>query len=77
MLKIFFQAQEQAKRYDGLTSQCKLVQGSSDLMHLVRSTTTPSNHPPVRRHFAPPQPPPPPSQTDGGQMQESSSSTVS
>lgn len=60
-----FQAQEQSRRYEGLTSQCRAVQGSTDLAHLVRSVTMPANHPPVRRHFAAPQPPPPQEGPDG------------
>lgn len=62
---LFFQAQEQARRYEGLTTQCRAVQGPTDLAHLVRSVTIPANHPPVRRHFAAPQPPPPQEGPDG------------
>lgn len=60
-----FQAQEQARRYEGLISQCRVVQGPTDLNHLVRSVTVPPNHPPVRRHFTAPQPPQPQEGPDG------------
>ncbi|KAK6640081.1 hypothetical protein RUM43_008358 [Polyplax serrata] len=67
-------AHEQVKRYDGLTCQCKSVQGRSDLSNLVRSVVIPSNHPPVRRHFAAPQPPAP--QSEGPTQETSASSNL-
>lgn len=60
IIYIYLQAVEQAKRYDGLASQCKTVSGTQDLTYFVRSLPMPPNaHRIPRKIFAPPQPPQP------------------
>lgn len=62
----FFQAMEQYKRYEGLSSQCKAVSGTTDLAHFVRSLPAPPhNRTVVKRLFCPPQPPIPDQNEDG------------
>lgn len=54
------QALEQAKRYDGLSNQCKSVSGPQDLSCFVRVLPLPPMPTRVpRKAFAPPQPPVP------------------
>ncbi|XP_075235389.1 SH3 and cysteine-rich domain-containing protein isoform X1 [Lycorma delicatula] len=65
---ISMRASEQAKRYEGLSSQCRTVLPPQDLSHFVRSLSPlpPHPHPTHRlRLFTPPQPPQPPDQPDG------------
>lgn len=57
---MIFQATEQARRYEVLSSQCRAVMAPTDLAHFVRSLSPlPNPHPSHRlRLFTPPQPPP-------------------
>lgn len=59
IIKNIFQAVEQARRYDGLASQCKSVSGLQDLGNLARVLPVPPNALKIpKKAFAPPQPPP-------------------
>ncbi|XP_065155671.1 uncharacterized protein Stacl isoform X4 [Atheta coriaria] len=59
-------AMEQNRRYEGLISQCKAANGTSDLVHLARALPVPQGRaPPLKRLFVPPQPPPQPQEGDG------------
>ncbi|XP_017768875.1 PREDICTED: SH3 and cysteine-rich domain-containing protein 3-like isoform X10 [Nicrophorus vespilloides] len=58
---------EQCRRYEGLVSQCRNVNGTSDLAHLARSWPAPQGRAPImKRLFVPPQPPPPPETEEDG-----------
>ncbi|XP_059620502.1 uncharacterized protein LOC132264349 isoform X4 [Phlebotomus argentipes] len=62
---ISMKAIEQAKRYDGLSNQCKSVSGPQDLGHFTRVLPLPANPSKVpRKAFAPPQPAPGPEAED-------------
>ena len=54
-ISVYFQALDQAKRYDGLSNQCKAVSGPADLGNFMRVLPLPpiTNRVP-RKAFAPP-----------------------
>ena len=67
-LCLLFKAVEQAKRYEGLSSQCKNVSGQQDLSNFARILPfTPNLLRVPKKIFAPPQPPAP---VDGEESQE-------
>ncbi|XP_055687718.1 uncharacterized protein LOC129792563 isoform X10 [Lutzomyia longipalpis] len=62
---------EQAKRYDGLSNQCKSVSGPQDLGHFTRVLPLPPNPSKVpKKAFAPPQPVPGPETEDAQEYDE-------